>query len=497
MQIQGEGGTGKSLVIKKVTEYFKLVGQESHLCQAAFTRIAASLIKGSMLHQLAMLHQANKMLSRKSIDRLHAIWGRIKYLIINKVLMISKQTLADVNKMISVGKQVEGKNNSTIPFGGVNVILVGDFHQFPPVIGVGKGRGALYAPSYNNHGPKAIAGGELYQNFTTVVLLTQQFQNKDPVWQEILHRSRYGKCAAEDLAIIWSIILDPVRDKGLFTAHDSPWQTAVLVTLRHSVWNKWNDLASRNHCRRTGQKLILSHAYDTYNNQPLDQTLKIRVQNQMLSEEDGKVSKGDPGNLPDVVQLAKGMSVMVTYNIEAELDIASSARGVIEKVILHNEDNTGSAEPGDTWTMNVAHPPACVLVCLERTKAESLAGLDPGVMPIVPIRNRFIMPLPGGRRITLYREQLPLTPAYSFTDYRSQGQSIPYVIIDIVTPPSGGLTPFNAYVALSRSVGHKTARLLWDFDDSLFTMAPDKNLTDLDKQLAKLDATTRNPPKCP
>ncbi|KAG1744071.1 uncharacterized protein EDB91DRAFT_1050766, partial [Suillus paluster] len=38
-----------------------------------------------------------------------------------------------------------------------------------------------------------------------------------------------------------------------------------------------------------------------------------------------------------------------------------------------------------------------------------------------------------------------LTSAYTFTDYRSQGQTIS-------TPPSGKLTPFDVYVALSR--GH-------------------------------------------
>ncbi|KAG1720743.1 hypothetical protein EDB19DRAFT_1643082, partial [Suillus lakei] len=44
-----------------------------------------------------------------------------------------------------------------------------------------------------------------------------------------------------------------------------------------------------------------------------------------------------------------------------------------------------------------------------------------------------------------------LTPAYSFTDYRSQGQTINNAIIDITTPPTEALTPFNVYVALPRA----------------------------------------------
>ena len=33
--------------------------------------------------------------------------------------------------------------------------------------------------------------------------------------------------------------------------------------------------------------------------------------------------------------------------------------------------------------------------------------------------------------------QFPVTLAYAFTDYRSQGQTIPHVIIDIASPPTG------------------------------------------------------------
>ncbi|KAG1744829.1 hypothetical protein EDB19DRAFT_1576215, partial [Suillus lakei] len=35
-------------------------------------------------------------------------------------------------------------------------------------------------------------------------------------------------------------------------------------------------------------------------------------------------------------------------------------------------------------------------------------------------------------------------------------QTIPYVLVDIATPPTGGLNLFNLYVALSRSSGQST-----------------------------------------
>ena len=124
-----------------------------------------------------------------------------------------------------------------------------------------------------------------------------------------------------------------------------------------------------------------------------------------------------------------------------------------------------------------------MLVHLERVNLKPLSNLDPGVVHITPIRQQFKVKMPGGKVKSLSREQLPLNPSYAFTDYRSKGQMLPYVIVDLVTPPSGGLTPFNAYVALSRSRAREQIRLLRGFEDKLFTTPPsdDERLEDLNK----------------
>ena len=92
---------------------------------------------------------------------------------------------------------------------------------------------------------------------------------------------------------------------------------------------------------------------------------------------------------------------------------------------------------------------------------------------------------------TVTRSQLPLTPAYAFTDYWSQGQkTLPCVIVDIATPPTGGLTPFNACVQLSRSSGASTICLLRDFQDKLFIQHPSECLRIEYTWLEKLDEYT-------
>jgi hypothetical protein len=58
-----------------------------------------------------------------------------------------------------------------------------------------------------------------------------------------------------------------------------------------------------------------------------------------------------------------------------------------------------------------------------------------------------------------------------------------YVIVDIGSPPTGTLSLFNLYIALSQRSGWDTIRLLQDFKDDLFraSHAEDERLENLDK----------------
>ena len=84
-----------------------------------------------------------------------------------------------------------------------------------------------------------------------------------------------------------------------------------------------------------------------------------------------------------------------------------------------------------------------------------------------------------------------MTAAYAFTDYRSQGQTIPYVIVDIGSPPTGTLSLFNLYVALSRSSGRDSIRLLRDFKDEPFRGSHNPALMAEDERLENLDKMTQ------
>ena len=89
------------------------------------------------------------------------------------------------------------------------------------------------------------------------------------------------------------------------------------------------------------------------------------------------------------------------------------------------------------------------------------------------------------------RSQYAITAGYAFTDYKSQGQTIEYVIIDIGKPPTGSLSPFSVYVALSRSRERDNIRLLRDFDASLFQNHPSEALRSDMRRLEQLNEVTK------
>ncbi|KAF8415063.1 hypothetical protein L210DRAFT_3432684, partial [Boletus edulis BED1] len=49
-----------------------------------------------------------------------------------------------------------------------------------------------------------------------------------------------------------------------------------------------------------------------------------------------------------------------------------------------------------------------------------LPGLEKGIVPTIPVERNFTITI-GNQVQTVEKKQLPLTPAYAFTDYRSQG----------------------------------------------------------------------------
>ena len=192
-----------------------------------------------------------------------------------------------------------------------------------------------------------------------------------------------------------------------------PWADAALITPWHAVWTQWNEEASQKRCSEAGRTLFICPALDEIKGAPL--TLEEWY---ALASRYKNTRKWRNKDLPETILLTIGMNVMVTNNLQTDLDIMNGAWGVITDIIL-NQDKP-PLEGGSTVQLKFL--PECVLVKLSRTRATTLPHLDEGVIPIQCVSCHMQIRVDGKSR-TVTRTQFPITGVDSFTAYCVQGQT--------------------------------------------------------------------------
>ena len=396
-------------------------------------------------------------------------------MIVDEVSMEDKTTAYCLSEIIGKSRALEEKGRLNEPFGSMHIIQSGDFHQFPPV---GNPTGALYVDKDDK---RALLGREIFLQFDKVVILHQQNRIKDETWTNILSRLRVGECNESDLNEIRKLVLtNPDCDVPDFSK--APWDQAILVTPHHSVRKLWNEHAIAKHCIKTGNQRYIVPAEDT--SQVGTEVISMDAKLAIAGLTDNKT-----GKLPDLVQMAIGMKAMVLLNLATEADIANGTRGEIQDIILDEREETSAID--EDGAIRLKYPPAMILFKPDKGTKLTFQGLPPGVIPLTPSLAKFTVTSRTKKTFKIVRRQYAMTAGYAFTDYKSQGQTIEYVIIDIGKPPTGSLSPFSVYVALSRSRGRDTIRLLRDFDVNLFQNHPSEALRTEMMRLEGLNVATR------
>lgn len=128
--LTGEPGSGKTHTINTFIEWLRNSGIEPSVTAA--TGIAATHVGGMTLHSWSGIG-ISESLSKADVDRIASkehIARRIqkaKVLIIEEISMLSASTFEMADSICREVRRVDK------PFGGLTVILVGDFFQLPPV----------------------------------------------------------------------------------------------------------------------------------------------------------------------------------------------------------------------------------------------------------------------------------------------------------------------------------------------------------------------------
>lgn len=344
------------------------------LVKSAYTGVVASLIDGKTTHTIASLSMSSDSnLSDESKAKLQKNWYSRCYLIIDEYSMIAKTFLATLSHNISIGKQGSPSEKPSYSFGGVNVILCGDLHQFPPV--AAEYQNSLYQPTNLAHESiECQIGHAIYEEFQTVVILKEQMRVTDPIWRDLLVHLCHGRIQEQHLQILRSLVLHRSQTKEPVDFKSEPWASAPLVTPQHAVCKTWNESAVRKACRESGHQLFICTAEDTIGGRELNLPEQYAVA--MRSKTQGRRKCKD---LPWRIEIAKGMKVLVTDNIKTDLDVTNGARGEIVDIILHPDElPISDSDP----VVYLQYVPAYILVKLSHTRASRLAGLEDVVIPV-------------------------------------------------------------------------------------------------------------------
>ena len=387
MLILGTAGTGKSFLIQAIAQLL-----QDKCMLTATTGIAAFHIGGITLHSALHLPIQKRNctdLRGQALAKLQHKINNIKYLIVDEVSMLGQNMMAWVDKRLR-----QATTHLDIPFGGISVILIGDFAQLPPV-----GDCPLFAPD-----KPGSHGHTMYNLFTKVVILDQVIRQsganrESQQFRQILLRLRNGQSTEDD----WTTLLQHTPS----TANNA---------------NEFNDAIRLFYTKEQVAK---------YNHEAITKLTSsiARINAINSSAKAASATSDDAGGLEPVIFMAKGAKVMLTSNLWQQVGLCNGTRGTVDNILYAEGQKPPSV-------------PIAITVDFPDYSGPSFFPNKPKCIPIPPIVHEWHDSLN-----TLSRQQLPLRLNYAMTIHKSQGQTMTKAVIDIGKKEmAAGCT----FVALSR-----------------------------------------------
>lgn len=186
--LTGAAGTGKTYVLNKFIARARKRGKS--IAVTATTGLAATHLNGTTIHAwsgIGVSDHVDKHMAAKLGKTRQELIRKADVLVVDEISMLHDYRLDMVDAML---RFVREKNDE--PFGGMQVILCGDFFQLPPVNRPGERQGSF------------VISSEVWQkNVFNVCYLEKQYrQSKDQEYTDILNGIRKGVLTRNQLAAL-------------------------------------------------------------------------------------------------------------------------------------------------------------------------------------------------------------------------------------------------------------------------------------------------------
>lgn len=286
--LTGCAGTGKTLLI---STFVKEVDNDKNVAVTATTGTAAILLNGKTLHSYLGIGTGDlpvDALFRKIKGNKTVVerWLDLDVLIIDEISMLSPELF---DKLELIARSLR----SSEPFGGIQLILTGDFLQLPNISQ--KDMFCFNAESWN----RCIGDNVMYLD----VNFRQQEDNE---YQGCLSEVRNGILSAKSLELLQSRV-----DASL--TNDFGIKPTKIYALNRDV-DRENEF----------QNNLFYEKDSTWEYVQYD--LDYQVYKKVYSLED-KIKKSC--NAPVTLELCKGSQVMLLYNMDFDSKLVNGSRGIV------------------------------------------------------------------------------------------------------------------------------------------------------------------------
>ncbi|KZV39494.1 hypothetical protein F511_28158 [Dorcoceras hygrometricum] len=294
--ITGSAGTGKTFLLQHIIKKLKKLHGRSKVYVTAPTGVAACALYGQTLHSFAGVglgeSDRSSLLERVLSDRTACYrWKKVKVLIIDEVSMVDA-VLFEKLEYVARSIRVEAGVGDNQSWGGLQLIVCGDFFQIPPVLKKKKKGAKEFA--FEAHCWDS--------SFDLQMELTTIFRQSDALLIKLLQGMRKGEIDDDDLKIL----------EGCCSGYE-PHPSAVRIFPRNEDVEKVNKMKMES----LDQEIYVYKAEDS------GETKWIR---QLKS-----------GIAPDELKMCVGARVMLTKNINTFRKLVNGSTGTLKAFVPVSE----------------------------------------------------------------------------------------------------------------------------------------------------------------